>query len=721
MNPIYKFTLSVNGGTEQAVKPIYKDDLAKDFEQESNQQFFRQKLSGKLTFINDDYSLIKNQTFDTEFGVVIYISYDMGQTWTNYWSGLFWKTDCEFDDDGETCVVTPSVNDVYRNVIAGMEKEYNLIDLAPVIQQLNFDKRPMIQVYVPGESAIGCFLAGMWWEQECTPESDINVLTAVGDGKLNFAENAALRIVDISGNMSPQLPDLMTSNDTTSTLWSINSDGYTLRYAEDTSDPDDNFTYWEIVRNSDNVRLWYKRYTNTYEYPPYTVTLNPVEGTVATGDVTIDVHDMRVYTRYVLDVPQISGVGTFKLGDDDIVGNNRNYNRVIGYGIDDVIYFSSTFTTTPTPWGIYQPGQYYQPPYLYWDPEIWPVARTTWGRISIWYTASALDWYAEEAGRQPYTLRDAYPIASVISVLLGQIAPGITHQQTTAYSQFLYGTNPLLGITQALFITPKSNIISAGYDQPAQKAPITLKRVMDMLRDSFRCYWYIEDNKFKIEHIRFFNNGGAYSGTPVVGRDLTTEKVSRNGKDWAFVTSQYKFDKPEMAARYQFGWMDDVTLLFDGFPIDIVSKYVNPDNIEQIEIAQFTSDIDYILLNPGEISKDGFVLLSAILQSGTYKLPYVNFEYHNTKHILQNAYVSFMFLQQYYAYDMPARNYKINGEPFTALGIKKLKTQTLKFPAFNDPNTLQLIKTHLGNGMIQKMSVNLSSRNANTTLKYDTE
>jgi hypothetical protein len=284
-----------------------------------------------------------------------------------------------------------------------------------------------------------------------------------------------------------------------------------------------------------------------------------------------------------------------------------------------------------------------------------------------------------------------------------------------------------------------------------------------------------------------------------------------------------------MAARYQFGWMDDVTQLFEGYPIDIISKYVNPDNIEQIDISKFTSDIDYILLNPWEISKDGFVLMAAVTNysensatmtlragvshssnndrvfvnindgdnysiklsnltgqlsqdvlvaiyakygeesqsvvvwSGTMtlnqnvnlvahgnitsigiyfngqyvessgtaqfsvyfkdgvRLPYINFSIDASDHILQNAYVAFMFLQRYYAFDMPAYQYEINGEQMYAYGIKKLKNQTLRFPVLNDPDLVQLVKTNMGNGTIEKLSVNLSSRNANATLKYDTE
>lgn len=817
--------------------PVYKDDLAKDFERESNQEFFRAKLSGKLTFQSLDYDFIVAQPFDFQFVLEIFISYNAGQTWTSYWRGTFWKTDCEFDNDAKTVVVQPTVWDQYNDVLAGMDKEYNLIELAPEIVPVKADKRPMIQVYIPGQSVIGCFLSGMWWEQEAEPESDETKL--VNDFK--FSLNKVMTIGEISGSMSPQLPDLFNKTfagderftPTTPGTTDFPGSVYTLRYYFIVGSG--GYTQrWQILRNSDSTVMW--EWANTgggtpvIQNLPVTVTLSPVSGTGATGNVTLYVHDMPVYSRYVLDTPTISGLDTYPIPDDDIVENNRNYTRVIGYYFPDTIYFSTSLTSTPNQWGLYQPGQYYQPPYLYWSPELFPVARNAWGRVSIWFTFSAFDWVVEESGRQSFTIRHAYPLASVISVLLDRIAPGITHEATTDYSQFLYGTN-LIGITQTLLITPKSNLVTAGYDQPAQKAPITLKNVTDMLRDCFRCYWYIDaQNRFRVEHIQYFRNGGSYSVSPVVGIDLTTQRVPRNGKAWAFARDQYKFDKPEMAARYQFGWMDDVTQLFDGYPIDIISKYVNPDNIEQIDVSKFTSDIDYILLNPSAISKDGFVLLSAIQydlkdfvftretvyesrpvgttyenlkeasttrvtseliridgsvslsvpnnydlfitlfnESGNYtgqyygwtkqitlnnvkqisitvrysnngtilpsnvpngvfastpnklKLPYQNFLIDGNDHILQNAYVAFCLLQQYYAFDMPAPLYSINGEQMMAQGIKKLKNQTIRFPLLNDPDLVELVKTNLGNGTIEKLSVNLSSRNAQATLKYDTE
>lgn len=731
MNPIYKFQLSAGNDNRQAF-PVYKDDLAIDYALEQNQEFYRGKLSGKLTFQKDDYLFIRNKAFDTQFDVVISISYDGGQTWSAYWTGQFWKTDCQFNEDDQTAIVTPNVNDRYNAVLDGMDKEYNLIDLAPVIQPVKLDKRPMIQVYVPGQTVIGCFLSGMWWEQECESVLETDTVEIGGqthpalEYKYHFALNKKQRILDITQTGGPTLPDFAMGAPDGTQLFDITKDGYRFRaYYDDVTDPENPFWACEIVRVSDNTRLWfYKTYASSLPILPYSLTLTAVEGTGATGTVELYVHDIAVYARYITDVEQASGLTAYPMPDNDIVENNRNYHYVIGYYFPDTIFFNDVLSTTPTQWGIYQPGQYYvmfTNVYIGVN-ESFPVARSAWGRISIWFAFDTFDWHTEQSWRKEYTLKDAFPIWSVISVLLAKVAPGITHDGTTDYSQFLYGTNPITSIDQRLFITPKSNVISAGYDQPAQKAPITLKRVMDMLRDCFRCYWFTdEQNRFRIEHISYFMRGGTYTGQPVVGIDLTQQIVARNGKPWSYARNQYEFDKPEMAARYQFGWMDDVTQLFDGYPIDIISKYVNPDNIEQIDVPQFTSDVDYILLNPGAVSKDGFVLLAAQLTGGEYKLPYVNFEINFSPHILQNAWVAFMFLQKYYMFDMPARNVQINGVTQMAQGIKKLKTQTIKFPVLTEPDMFNLIKTGLGNGTIQKMSVNLSSRNANTTLKYDTE
>lgn len=712
------------------VHPNYKDDLAKEYELETNQRFYRAKLSGKLSFIRDDYDYINNKPFDTTFLLLIEKSNDGGKTWTSYYSGQFMKTDCTFIDYDKKVTVQPDTIDEYNDVLAGLEKEYNLITLAPAIQRITINKRPLIQIYVPGDSIVSCFLGGTNWEQDANATTDQNALVRT----YHFALCNILKEIQITSHGSPAaISGLYTGR---------MAAGASADVFEGKLYPELNVNYYiyitqqkidglpfgavavEIRKQSDDTAMF--RYTKVTTSPFDTLEfdLTAVEGSGATGTMHADMKSYNIYARYLCDVETIGDLNTYPLPTDDIVDNNRNYRRAIGYVID-VAFISNNFSDTPTEWGLADNGKYFAPPYSIYGQTFYPIARSTWRYASLWFGFYLMDWILEEQARKAYTLRDAFPVASCISVLLNQIAPGIKHEATAEYSQFLYGSsNPISGLTFRLLVSQKMNIINGEYQQPAQKAPTTLQQFTNMLRDCFKCYWYIDGGKFKIEHIQFFKNGGSYGGGAIISRDLTKEINLRNGLPWAFNTSEYSFDKADLAERYQFEWMDDVTTPFEGLPIQVISKYVTPGKIEEINISNFTSDIDMMLLNPGNMSSDGFALFAAVppTSGSQWILPFTRQTINGVEYFLQNGYLAFINLQSpYWMYDLPARRVSINGSEVYAYGIERKKKQTFSFPANDDPNPMQLVKTYIGNGQVDKLSVNLCSRNIKATLKYDTE
>ena len=712
------------------VHPNYKDDLAKEYELETNQRFYRAKLSGKLSFIRDDYDYITKKPFDTTFLLLIEKSNDGGKTWTSYYSGQFMKTDCTFIDYDKKVTVQPDTIDEYNDVLAGLEKEYNLITLAPAIQRITINKRPLIQIYVPGDSIVSCFLGGTNWEQDANATTDQNALVQT----YHFALCNILKEIQITSNGSPAvISGLYTgrmatgaSADTfTGKLYAELNVNYYIFISQQTIDGTPfGIALVEIRRRSDDVAMFRYQKVTTAPFDTLEFDLTAVEGSGATGTMHADMKSYNIYARYLVDVDKIGDLDTYPLPTDDIVDNNRNYRRAIGYAID-VAFISNNFSDTPTEWGLADNGKYFAPPYSIYGQTFYPIARSTWRYASLWFGFYLMDWILEEQARKAYTLRDAFPVASCISVLLNQIAPGIKHEATAEYSQFLYGSsNPISGLTFRLLVSQKTNIINGEYQQPAQKAPTTLQQFTNMLRDCFKCYWYIDGGKFKIEHIQFFKNGGSYGGSAIISRDLTKEINLRNGLPWAFNTSEYSFDKVDLAERYQFEWMDDVTTPFEGLPIQVISKYVTPGKIEEINISNFTSDIDMMLLNPGNMSSDGFALFAAVPpQTGTqWILPFTRQTVNGVEYFLQNGYLAFINLQSpYWMYDLPARRVSVNGSEVNAYGIEKKKKQTFSFPATDDPNPMQLIKTFIGNGQVDKLSVNLHSRSIKATLKYDTE
>ena len=90
---------------------------------------------------------------------------------------------------------------------------------------------------------------------------------------------------------------------------------------------------------------------------------------------------------------------------------------------------------------------------------------------------------------------------------------------------------------------------------------------------------------------------------------------------------------------------------------------------------------------------------------------------------VQNANMAFCRLQpDYWLYDMPAKFLTVNGQNCLAKGIQRKKKQELTYPVGNDdPDPKEAVKTNLGEGEISKISINLQSRTAKTTLNYDTE
>lgn len=733
MTPKYRFFLQIGeDGTKQTVCPNYKDDLTLDYELETKQRFYRAKLSGKINFVRADYDIINNAPFDSEFFLYIEKSDDWGQTYNQYYKAKFMKTDCTFNDDDKLVTVQPETIDQYNDVLAGLEKEYNLIELAPQIEFLTIRKRPLIQIYVPGDSIVSCFLGGTNWEQDANATTDQNALIQT----YHFALCNILKEIQITSHGSPAvISGLYTGRMAT---------GASANVFEGKLYPELNVNYYiyitqqridslpfgavvvEIRKQSDDTAMFRYIKSTTSPFDTLEFDLTAVEGSGATGTMHADMKSYNIYARYLVDVDKIDDLDTYPLSSDDIVDNNRNYRRAIGYAID-VAFISNNFSDTPTEWGLADNGKYFAPPYSIYGQTFYPIARSTWRYASLWFGFYLMDWILEKKARKAYTLRDAFTLSSCINVLLKEFAPGITHEATSEYSQFLYNTNnPISGQSFKLLISQKSNIINGEYKTPAQKAPITLQQIMTMLRDIYKCYWYIEGGKFKIEQVSWFRNGGSYGYNPIIDYDLTQLENVRNGKKLAFATSEYSFDKVEMPERYQFEWMDDVTTPFEGLPIEITSKYVTAGKIEEINISNFTSDIDLMLLNPGAISADGFALFAAVTPSGggQLELPFTRRTVEDVEYYLQNGYLAFINIQPtYWVYDMPARNFKINNaQSYAVGGIERKKKQTLNFPAgTTDPNPMQLVKTYIGNGQVDKLSVNLCSRNIKATLKYDTE
>ena len=613
MIPKYKYYLQVNDGELTEAFPVIKADTSLDYTRESSQRFFRKSLSSKIDFVRDDYDLIMSAGYEDTIYFYLHISTDNGLTWAQYWQSKFVRTSCTINRDDKRVSVTPETVDEYVEILKGIEKEYNLIELAPATDRLQITKRPCIQTYVPGDSVVNCFVSGCSWEVDAESTTDLNTIR----NTYKFSLNTILKEIEVTtqngdttavGTYAGRI--IMTSE----TEWTgrlAQQNGGT-HYIDVTCE---NLS-WSVAAefSSISASLCNSSGTVLYRYTALnrsfdsgTVTFSAVSGT---GTMNGELYTYNVFARLLCDVSSISGSATSNIPAQDITDENLNYRKVIGYAVP-IATISNQYSTEPTEYGRRDDGTYFAPPFSVTGDKFFPIAQSTWRYASLWFRHSYVDAEVDKEGRKSYILRDAYELSSCISVLLKEIAPGITHEATTAYSEFLYSqTNPVSGQPLRLYLTQKTNILKGEYSQPAMKAPTTLQEILSMLRNALGCYWFIENGKLRIEHISWFKNGGSYSNDiRTVGYDLTQIRDVRNGQLWEYGQREYTYDKQDLSERYEYSWMDETTQGFDGYPIEIRSANVEDGKVEEVNIGGFTTDIDYMLLNPGDISNDGFALM----------------------------------------------------------------------------------------------------------------
>jgi hypothetical protein len=171
--------------------------------------------------------------------------------------------------------------------------------------------------------------------------------------------------------------------------------------------------------------------------------------------------------------------------------------------------------------------------------------------------------------------------------------------------------------------------------------------------------------------------------------------------------------------------MDEVTGIFKGQPIEMVSNNVEKEKVEEISVGNFTSDLDFMMLNPSAISQDGFALINALYDSsqGVYYVPIITFYFAGYSYRVQNPYLTFHMLQwAYWKYNMPSRYIKIEGDMVRAESISKNKKQTVNAPVgLSDPNLMRLVRTAIGTGKIHQANIRMTTRIAKIQLRYDTE
>lgn len=191
-----------------------------------------------------------------------------------------------------------------------------------------------------------------------------------------------------------------------------------------------------------------------------------------------------------------------------------------------------------------------------------------------------------------------------IQFVLDQITTGLTvHSEffTDAVNQVTLATNHVNYLT----IAQKSDIIRPASTDRAGVFEISWNELMNILWVMFQVKWNIIGTVVTVEHISWFTGAN--------GADLRTQLS-------AVATNKYVYLKESMPKYETFKFMEAYNTDFVGQPIWYDSDCVDQNKDTNIleKPINVTTDLEYIMNTPDEISDDGFVILANYLDGGTY-------------------------------------------------------------------------------------------------------
>lgn len=740
-------------------QPKVDDSTAIDFSQESNEIFYRGKLNGSLAF-RFEFDDILALGYNYEHRIVLQWYDAANDLWKDVWKGRFALTDCEIDYDTKTITVQPETLDRYTKIFDAFETEYNLVKLAPPMQPVGINIRPCLQIYTINDDKVTNYVGESYWEASCDPTynqtdlTDTYKFSQIGD-VFSFVVSFRYKHTNDEWYYIRVLASGKPSSWQYET-WSGNQ--YRVFYAtgkiiHGSLVGSISFPVVFTIYTNNDVAFTVHPPTNQTAYQTNNIFRAEFEtadfGGVPSDMIINDQYPVScgeagcqyelVYARCLLqtDLPSITlddtTLTTYDIPANDIAGSvNFNYNKVCPITTACVHFEpSSELTETPTMWGMSYIQDRYFERYLYSNYNPLPIAISHWKYASLWmYPYFKYRNYIDQYSATR-TIKDCYIIQHTIGKLLRKAG----WNGTNIISQLFAGN---AGINYAFtpVITARSNVISSYYNTPAQNAPITLSKVLSMLKQAFKIYWHIDNNdNLHLEHVVYYDNGFTYNDDePDLLIDLETQLHTNTKNNKVFGQNKVKFEKNDMPEQFAFGWADVQTKPFDGYAIKCQDTYVQKGSKQEQIIGDFDTDVDFVLSSPNDVSKEGLFLFGCPIVGGVQSWM-LNVEEISAKdeenieitYRLQNADAAFIKIHKVlWRYDLPCENINVNNEDTTAITTGRYKVQSVEFAdsvmaeILKDiDNCNKVIRTQQGDGHIKTLSINLNSLVAKGDLLFN--
>lgn len=304
-----------------------------------------------------------------------------------------------------------------------------------------------------------------------------------------------------------------------------------------------------------------------------------------------------------------------------------------------------------------------------------------------------------------------YQTAKKIDTIILNMLKGcsLTFKSEFFENEINYVTNQINKLNNIYFI-PKSDYLNPNATMPQRFASLSLKRLLEIICDTFNCYWWIENNELRIEHVSYNLNMQGIDATNDYPENLKGHRKYRYNVENMFSVESWKF-------------MEQGNIDFIGSDIKYTSTCVKKDTENKVkdrDLNEITTDIALIYTSPELISSSGFVMVCTRLINGEN---WIDSEVGViSNNLLPNGHLSIANLHEnYWRYERIAYDGEMNGLQTVFTTIQKFKElEEIRLPlccAEFDPE--KLINTGLGWGEVYEAREILKTGIFVIKLKYE--
>lgn len=329
-------------------------------------------------------------------------------------------------------------------------------------------------------------------------------------------------------------------------------------------------------------------------------------------------------------------------------------------------------------------------------------------------------------------IRNAMKLSDVIRLLVQKADPALTFEEDSDHSRFLFDTpnNPLLETqgyptdkTQrlnSLFLIHMKDCSQMMESQDAYDSKLSLDKVLKWLAVLVNGFYHIEGEKFRIEHLSWYENGKSYGGLRSITKDLVNTIEPRTQLPLGYHQNKIKYEKQDMPWREVWKYAHETRSprIFDELSLTYPGNAVDQNKEENHEATNLDANLIGVFRFGREFGPEGWMLVCC--DENGMVLNETSLD-DGTTQIMNGHLCWWHLLLRYNLHGRVQRTASCLNRTITTRSQNKIKSQEVEYVDEQTPDPYGQVRTDVGDGDIETVKTDLQTRKHRITINHSHE